>query len=114
LRPAVEPAGQVHVDDVEPAGSEAQVEGGGVDDDLVPFAHLPQQPLVGPGGPALTADLDDQRRHGDDDAPPQVEAPAHARSRIPSQTSSILSRSRAATCSLVVWTASGPLARRTL
>src|SRR3954452_3505407 len=98
---------QVHVDHVEAARAQAELDRDDVDDDLVALAHLPEQHLVGPGGTALAADLDDQRLGRDDDAAAQVQAAAHGAaataSTIPSHTSSIFSRLRAGTISSAVW-----------
>ena len=87
------------MDDVEAAGTQAKVERRRVDDDLVALAHLTEQHLVGPGTPLLSVDLHNQGVGRDDDPTTEVQPAAHARARMPSQTSSIRSRSVAATCS---------------
>ncbi len=67
---------------------------------------------VGPGGPALPADLDFERISRDDEPRRSFRRPVTLRGRrrrIRSQTSSILSRLRAGTISSEVWTRSVPL-----
>ena len=76
-RPArLQSAGQVRVDEVETARAECEIEGLGVDQNLITLAHRAQQRFIGPGRPALPVDLDDQRLLLDDDTAPQLQQDA--------------------------------------
>src|SRR4051794_17692758 len=99
-------AGQVRVDDVEPARAESPVEPLGVDEHGVALAHRAEQSLVGPGRPPLARHLDHQWLLLDDDAGAQLQQDATSAST----SSSIRSRLRATTRSCGVWLASVPFA----
>ena len=108
---ALEPAGQVHVDDVEPARPEAEVERLDVDDDLVALGALARP---GPGRPtraSLAGDLDLERIGGDDGPAPELQ---HAiRGSSDDHAASIPVSASPETVSWGVWLAVVPLASRT-
>ena len=75
---AGEPSSQVDVHDVEPAGAQPEVEGLGVDDHLVAFAHLPDQRAVRPRGALLALHVDRQRVGRDHHPPAKLQHRAAA------------------------------------
>ena len=70
---AVQAASEVHVDDVEPARAQIQIQSLDVHDDLVAELDRPDRPLVGPRRAPLARDLDGQRLGLDDDPPTQLQ-----------------------------------------
>ena len=116
---AGEASGQVHVDEVEAARPELEVERLGRDDDVVARLGRPDEAHVGLRRACDTVDLDLEilerivgRRGGDNRAAAQLQHEAEV-SRRAKVTSSMLSRASRLTRSVGSWARSVPLARFT-